>query len=75
MNNALITDMDLINEVVKEQKVEDYLFNHSINVAIIGNLIGKWLDLGKEDIKILTLGGLVHDIGKLKIDKKILDKP
>lgn len=75
MNNALITDMDLINEVVKEQKVEDYLFNHSVNVAIIGNLIGKWLDLGKEDIKILTLGGLVHDIGKLKIDKKILDKP
>lgn len=75
MNNALITDMDLINEVVKEQKVEDYLFNHSVNVAIIGNLIGKWLNLGKEDIKILTLGGLVHDIGKLKIDKKILDKP
>ena len=75
MKNALITDMDLINEVVKEQKVEDYLFNHSVNVAIIGNLIGKWLDLGKEDIKILTLGGLVHDIGKLKIDKKILDKP
>ena len=75
MNNALITDMDLINEVVKEQKVEDYLFNHSVNVAIIGNLIGKWFDLGKEDIKILTLGGLVHDIGKLKIDKKILDKP
>lgn len=75
MNNALITDMDLINEVIKEQKVEDYLFNHSVNVAIIGNLIGKWLDLGKEDIKILTLGGLVHDIGKLKIDKKILDKP
>ena len=75
MNNALITDMDLMNEVIKEQKVEDYLFNHSVNVAIIGNLIGKWLDLGKEDIKILTLGGLVHDIGKLKIDKKILDKP
>ena len=75
MNNALITDMDLINEVVKEQKVEDYLFNHSVNVAIIGNLIGKWFDLGKEDIKILTLGGLVHDIGKVKIDKKILDKP
>ena len=75
MNNALITDMDLINEVVKEQKVEDYLFNHSVNVAIIGNLIGKWLDLGNEDIKILSLGGLVHDIGKLKIDKKILDKP
>ena len=75
MNNALITDMDLINEVVKEQKVEDYLFNHSVNVAIIGNLIGKWFDLGKEDIKILPLGGLAHDIGKLKIDKKILDKP
>jgi len=75
INNSLISDMDLINEIVKDQKIEDYLFNHSVNVAIISNLIGKWLNLEKEDLKILTLGGLVHDIGKLRIDKKILDKP
>ena len=33
------------------------------------------MNLEKEDLKILTLGGLVHDIGKIKIDKKILNKP
>lgn len=54
---------------------EDLTYTHSINVAIICNIIGHWAHMKKEDIDILTLSGLLHDIGKLTIPTDILYKP
>lgn len=55
--------------------VDEYLFNHSLNVAVISNLIGKWMKLDKIDMDNLIISGLLHDIGKLKINSNILNKP
>ncbi len=54
---------------------DDSTYDHSVNVGLICNIIGKWLNFNKEDRKILTLCGLLHDIGKLKIPKEVLNKP
>ena len=43
---------------------DDLTYVHSVNVAFIASIIGKWLNFSEEDIKILTLAGLLHDIGK-----------
>lgn len=53
---------------------DDLTFVHSLNVALICNIFGGWLKLSKEDIKQLTLAGLLHDIGKLLIPREILTK-
>lgn len=53
---------------------DDLTYIHSLNVALISNILGRWLKLSKEDLDILTLGGLLHDIGKLLIPPKILLK-
>lgn len=53
---------------------DDLTFLHSLNVALISNILGRWLKLSKEDLDILTLGGLLHDVGKLMIPPKILFK-
>lgn len=65
----------LFNSIFNIKKVDEYLFTHSINVAILSFQIGKWLGLKKNELQILIKAGLLHDIGKLKIDKSILDKP
>ena len=39
------------------------------------NIIGHWLHLTPKQIEEITLAGLLHDIGKLRIDKAILKKP
>ncbi len=54
---------------------DDSTFNHSLNVALICNIFGRWLGLSDEDIKIVTSCGLFHDIGKLLIPENIIKKP
>lgn len=71
----LTVNVDLLNEILDVKAVDEYLYNHSLNVAVISNLIGKWTGLSQADLDTLVLAGLVHDIGKLKVDQKVLYKP
>lgn len=49
-------------------------FSHSLNVSILANLFGKWLKLSNAEILTLSVAGLLHDIGKIKLDQSILNK-
>lgn len=53
----------------------EYTFEHSLNVAIIAGVLGKWLGFKGENLKDIILAGLLHDIGKMLIPINILDKP
>jgi HD-GYP domain-containing protein (c-di-GMP phosphodiesterase class II) len=54
---------------------DDLTFIHSINVALICHVFGEWLQIPPQELKILTICGLLHDVGKLVIPKDILNKP
>ncbi len=53
----------------------DQTFAHSLNVALICYTFGMWLEYSSADIEILTLSGLLHDIGKVTIPPNIILKP
>ncbi len=57
------------------REYDDITFIHSLNVAIISHAFGKWLNLSKKDLDTLTLAGLLHDIGKMRIPENIIKKP
>ncbi len=50
-------------------------FSHSTNVAFYCGMLAAELGYSKEQIKQITTGGLLHDLGKLEIDESILCKP
>lgn len=54
---------------------EKYLYHHSVHVAFLNGLMGKWLKLSEDEISDLVYIGFVHDVGKTKIPSSILDKP
>ena len=54
---------------------DDATFVHSMNVGLMANILGKWLKLNEQDMETLTVAGLMHDIGKLKISNDIITKP
>ncbi len=54
--------------------VNDYTYTHSLNVSLLCNMFSKWLNLSEEETEDLTVAGFLHDIGKLKVDSKILNK-
>ncbi|MCR4955391.1 MAG: HD-GYP domain-containing protein, partial [Lachnospiraceae bacterium] len=57
------------------RKTDVSTYTHSLNVAILCRLMGRWMHFSKEDVDTLTLCGLLHDIGKTKTPKNILLKP
>ena len=52
---------------------DDMTYTHSMNVALICNVIGNWLRMN--DLKVLVTCGLLHDIGKLRVPNDIITKP
>ena len=51
-----------------------YTFCHSVNVCILSLLIGIILGYDRQKLKDIGIGALLHDIGKIKISRKILNK-
>ena len=54
---------------------DEYTSIHCINVCIMAVSFGRSIGMSKPDLEILGLGGLLHDIGKMKVPLEILNKP
>jgi HD-GYP domain-containing protein (c-di-GMP phosphodiesterase class II) len=59
----------------KIKSKDDYTAEHCINVSILSAAFGKHLGLLEEEIRTLALCGMLHDVGKMRIDDAILNKP
>lgn len=69
------TIIELFDMLYNMRIVEDAIYAHSINVGLISRMIGRWLRLDAHDLDVITLSGLLHDIGKALIPPEILNKP
>lgn len=69
------TTVDLFDKLHNMRLDDDSVYAHCLNVALIARRMGKWLNFSPEDLDVLTLCGLFHDIGKTSIPDEILNKP
>ncbi|MDE6312078.1 MAG: HD-GYP domain-containing protein [Lachnospiraceae bacterium] len=53
---------------------DDTTFVHALNTALICNVFGNWLNMDETDLQALTLAGLLHDIGKIRVPDSIVKK-
>ncbi len=75
MIETLLLDSDAVRCVSALRNKNQYLLEHSINVATLMVTFGKHLNMPKEVLKQLAIGGIIHDVGKVKVDDKVLNKP
>ncbi len=68
------TTIDFFDMLHNLRSVDDSIYAHCLNVALIARTIGKWLKIPAEDLETLTLSGLLHDIGKALIPDDLLNK-
>ena len=54
---------------------DPYTAGHSERVSLLSVAIGHAMGLGQDDLDVLRLGALLHDIGKIGISDAILTKP
>lgn len=74
-NNSINTTKGLINALATlESKRDFYTAEHSNDVADIATSIGKKYSLDKKSLEELYIAGLLHDLGKIAIEKSVLLK-
>jgi HD-GYP domain len=76
---------DLVGQILKKERTmvnivdirtfDDYTYSHSLNVAVLSIVIGTVLELDRKILQELAVSAIIHDIGKVFIDKNILNKP
>lgn len=56
-------------------RVDSYAYEHSIAVGLISYMIGRWIKVPEKEWMQVALAGTLLDIGKTRIDRRILQKP
>lgn len=71
---ALIKDLfDVMGEMLGSR--DPYSLEHSLRVTAISRRIGLLQGLSSEELEVLGMGCLIHDIGKIAIPDDVLLKP
>ncbi|MDP4091693.1 MAG: HD-GYP domain-containing protein [Bacillota bacterium] len=65
----------VIKNIVLYGSGTDSIYRHSVNVAALSYMLGKWVGFDDRKANLLTYAGILHDFGKTKLDRTILDKP
>ena len=54
---------------------DEYTSIHCMNVCVMAVSFGRTLGMEKAELEMLGLGGLLHDLGKMRVPLEILNKP
>jgi HD-GYP domain-containing protein (c-di-GMP phosphodiesterase class II) len=73
--HLVIEDESILLGMTMIKNYDEYTFNHSVNVSIYSLAMGKRLGFSKKILTELGITALLHDIGKSKIPREILNKP
>ncbi|MCM2678337.1 HD-GYP domain-containing protein [Echinimonas agarilytica] len=73
--DSVFRNPQALTMMTRIRQKDEYLLEHSLNVGILLGVFGRFLRLDESTISDLVLGGLLHDIGKIRIPEAILNKP
>lgn len=65
---------DVMVNMLDLSSYDNYTYSHSLNVSLISLAVGMAMGLSRKELVGLGTGTLLHDIGKVYVDKRILLK-
>lgn len=68
-------DISLFDMLLNMHNIEDSVYDHCIDVALISNVLARWLHFSEADQMMATACGLFHDVGKFMLPAGVLRKP
>lgn len=75
MTDSILRNKDALVSLLRIKEVDEYTYVHSISVSTLCISFAHGLDFEAAQIKQIGIGGLLHDIGKMKVPLDILNKP
>lgn len=73
--DLIFENSDALACVINIRKKDDYLLEHSISVSILISILGCYVGYDKTLVEDLAVGAFLHDVGKINIPDKVLNKP
>jgi putative nucleotidyltransferase with HDIG domain len=69
------SEVSIFDMLLNLHDSEDNIYNHCIGVALISNILSRWLHFSEADQMMATACGLFHDVGKVMLPQGVLTKP
>ncbi len=74
MIDSMMRNPDACVWLARMKSKDSYTYRHSVSCSIWAVALGRQLGLPKQDLKTLAQGGLLFDIGKVKLPEDLLTK-
>jgi putative nucleotidyltransferase with HDIG domain len=71
---AMHGEQQIMVPLLRLREFDQYTTTHSMNVSVLTMALAEWLGMGPRDVRAFGVAGLLHDLGKVKIPKEILNK-
>jgi putative nucleotidyltransferase with HDIG domain len=75
MVESVLRNPDALACFAQLKHKEHYTAEHSLRVSILALTFGRHLGFDREQLELLGIGALLHDIGKTRVPDAILSKP
>ena len=72
---AMHGDRQMVMPLLQMKEFDQYTTTHSLNVSVLTMGLAEWLGMGPKDVRAFGVAGLLHDLGKLRVPKDVLNKP
>jgi HD-GYP domain-containing protein (c-di-GMP phosphodiesterase class II) len=73
MIDSVTRNPDACIWLARMKQVDDYIYEHSLSASIWAVALGRQLGLPRVDLRSLAVGGVLLDIGKLKVPEELLN--
>lgn len=73
MIDSITRNPDACIWLARMKQEDQYTYQHSLGASIWAVALGRQLGLPKSDLRTLAVGGLLFDVGKLRVDKELLN--
>jgi HD-GYP domain-containing protein (c-di-GMP phosphodiesterase class II) len=74
IDEIMASDIAVVN-IMDVKEFDLYTYQHSVNVCVLSCVIGLVYNFSRKEMFNLALAAILHDVGKIRIDKAILNKP
>lgn len=71
----IFDDSCVVKAIAVVRNIDDYTMMHSVNVAVLSIIIARSLGYPRHDLKDIGVGAILHDIGKAKLPRVLINKP
>jgi len=75
MTDSVLENHSTLLGLSRIRHQDEYTFEHSVNIGVLMTSFAKSRGMSKECIRNLSIGGMLHDIGKTLTPPEVLNKP